>query len=96
MEKIIGLIIISFSFLISSCCTFSNFHQPQPQEVSVRLEIIDSVVTTQEPITKLKVYLMNSSNTTISILSNFYRDWHPTVLFEDSIRYDLQRNEFYF
>ncbi|MBK9099039.1 MAG: hypothetical protein IPM14_13135 [bacterium] len=90
MEKIIVLIIISFSFLISSCCTFSNFQQPQEKEVSVRLDIIDSVVTTQEPIAKLKVYLMNNSKTTISILSNFHRDWNPIVLFEDSVRYDLQ------
>ncbi|MCC7093429.1 MAG: hypothetical protein IT277_04490 [Ignavibacteriaceae bacterium] len=90
MEKIIGLIIISFSFLISSCCTFSNFQQPQAKEVTVRLEIIDSIVTTQEPIAKLKVYLMNNSNTTISILANLYRDWHPIVLYGDSIRYDLQ------
>lgn len=90
MEKITGLIIIALSFLISSCCTFSNFQQPQGKEVSVRLEIIDSVLTTQEPIAKLKVYLMNNSNTTISILSNLYRDWYPIVLFGDSIRYDIQ------
>jgi len=90
MGKIIGLIIISFSFLISSCCTFTNFQQPQAKEVPVRLEIIDSVVTMQEPIAKLKIYLMNKSDKTISILSNFHRDWHPIVLFEDSIRYDLQ------
>ena len=90
MGKITGLIIISFSFLISSCCTFSNFQQPQDKEASVRLEIIDSIVTEKEPIAKLKVYLMNNSNSTISVLSIFQRDWNPVILFKDSLRYDYQ------
>jgi len=90
IKAIFKLISLLIFFSINSCCTFYNFQQPQSKEIHIKLEIVDSIVTEQEPNAILKVYLMNNSNTTISILSNFHRDWHPIVLFKDSIRYDLQ------
>lgn len=86
------LILTTLPFIVTSCCLFNNFQQPNINETQIKLDIEDSIVTGQNSLTKLKINLLNNSNSTIAILNinNFEMGWYAIVFYKDSIRYDNQ------